>query len=386
MVSISVDLEGGRDYEIEIGRGALDRIGVKLASLGDVSRIALTVDGNVERHYRAQICDAITERGLDVDVYVIPPGEKSKTIDYAYSLWEGFLESGLDRRAVVVALGGGVVGDLSGFVASTYMRGVRYVQIPTSLLAQVDSSVGGKTAIDLPGGKNMVGAFYQPQFVLIDPLVLKTLDDRQYRAGLGEIVKYGASLDAELFETLERNVDKINARDSDALEEIIARCCAIKARIVVEDERDSSGLRALLNYGHTFGHALESALGFGGAPHGVCVNIGSIWAAKLASRLRARGNATFEAIDDEWIERQRRLSIRLGLPVSIRDIGREIGDSEDFTLERLVKITTSDKKTEFGKLRFVLPIGLGRSVLTDDVSVEEIRAFLEEERRLELNA
>jgi len=385
MVSISVDLDSGRDYEIEIGRGALDRIGVKLASLGDVSRVALTIDGNVERHYREQVCDAITDRGLDVDVYVIPPGESSKTIDYAYSLWDGFLTSGVDRRSVVVAFGGGVVGDLSGFVAATYMRGIRYVQIPTSLLAQVDSSVGGKTAIDLPSGKNMVGAFYQPRFVLIDPLVLRTLDDKQYRAGLGEIIKYGASLDSDLFETLENNVEKINARDPDVLEEIIARCCEIKARIVVEDERDLGGLRALLNYGHTFGHALESALGFGGAPHGFCVNIGSIWAAKLASRLRAKGNETFEAIDDEWIERQRRLSIDLGTPVSLKDVGRKIGDSDDLTIDRLIKIMANDKKTEFGKLRFVLPTGLGSSLLTNDVSVDEVREFLEEERRDEQN-
>jgi len=385
MVSISVDLDSGRDYEIEIGRGALDRIGVKLASLGDVSRVELTIDGNVEEHYREQICEAITDRGLDVDAFVIPPGETSKTIDYAYSLWEGFLSSGVDRRSVVVAVGGGVVGDLSGFVAATYMRGIRYVQIPTSLLAQVDSSVGGKTAIDLPSGKNMVGAFYQPRFVLIDPLVLRTLDDKQYRAGLGEIVKYGASLDAGLFETLEKNVDKINARDPDVLEEIIARCCEIKARIVVEDERDLEGRRALLNYGHTFGHALESALGFGGAPHGVCVNIGSLWAAKLASRLRAKGNATFGAIDDEWIERQRNLSIKLRLPVSLKEIGRSIGDSDDFSVDRLIKIMTNDKKTEFGKLRFVLPTGLGSSVLTNEVSVDDARAFLEEERRDEQN-
>ena len=198
MITIPVELSE-RSYDIQIEEGALERSGVALASLGDVSRVLLVTDENVDALYTETVAAALVDRGLDLDVVVIPAGEESKTIEMANSLWERFLEVGADRKSVAVALGGGVVGDLTGFVAATYVRGIRFFQIPTTLLAQVDSSVGGKTAVDLPGGKNMVGAFWQPGGVLIDPNVLATLPADQYRAGLGEVVKYGASLDADFF-------------------------------------------------------------------------------------------------------------------------------------------------------------------------------------------
>ena len=307
---------------------------------------------------------------------VVPSGEESKSIDVAYSLWEHFLEAGADRRSVVVALGGGVVGDLSGFVAATYQRGIRFFQIPTSLLAQVDSSVGGKTAINLPRGKNMVGAFYQPCGVLIDPNVLSSLSVEHYQSGLGEIIKYGASLDDDFFLFLETNIGKINVRDSSVLEKIVARCCRIKAQIVAEDEKEVTGRRAMLNYGHTLGHALEAALGYGTLPHGYGVSIGSILAARLAARLAAKGDDRFIEINDAWIERQIDLTRKLGLPISLNDIGRSYSDSPETSPKNLLTLATSDKKSEFGLLNFILPVRLGKCIYVKNVDPEDVLAVL----------
>lgn len=375
MITIPVELNE-RSYDIDVERNSLDRAGVALASLGDVSRVLLVVDDNVEPLYGERVADAIADRGMDLDVVVIPAGEESKSIEVAYSLWENFLEVGADRRSVAVALGGGVVGDLTGFVAATYARGIRFFQIPTTLLAQVDSSVGGKTAIDLPKGKNMVGAFHQPSGVLIDPDTLASLPDDQYQSGLGEVVKYGASLDKKFFETLEANADRINERDPDVLGEIVAQSCRIKAQIVAEDEKETSGRRAVLNYGHTFGHSIETALGYGNLPHGYGVSIGSILAAKLAARLGANGDERFKAIDSAWIERQIALTRKLRLPALLGDVNRNYGDSEETTPERLVELMKTDKKAEFGKLNFILPTNLGECAYLKGVAVEDVLAVL----------
>lgn len=375
MITIPVELNE-RSYDIDVERNSLDRAGVALASLGDVSRVLLVVDDNVEPLYGERVADAIADRGMDLDVVVIPAGEESKSIEVAYSLWENFLEVGADRRSVAVALGGGVVGDLTGFVAATYARGIRFFQIPTTLLAQVDSSVGGKTAIDLPKGKNMVGAFHQPSGVLIDPDTLASLPDDQYQSGLGEVVKYGASLDKKFFETLEANADRINERDPDVLGEIVAQSCRIKAQIVAEDEKETSGRRAVLNYGHTFGHSIETALGYGNLPHGYGVSIGSILAAKLAARLGANGDERFKAIDSAWIERQIALTRKLRLPALLSDVNRNYGDSEETTPERLVELMKTDKKAEFGKLNFILPTNLGECAYLKGVAVEDVLAVL----------
>ncbi|MBQ9370609.1 MAG: 3-dehydroquinate synthase [Thermoguttaceae bacterium] len=375
MQVIPVNLQD-RSYEIEIAPGALDRIGVALASLGNVSRVVLISDENVDKLCGERVATSIVDRGLDLDVVVIEPGEESKSIEVAYSLWEQLLDVGADRKSVVAALGGGVVGDLSGFVAATYARGVRYFQIPTTLLAQVDSSVGGKTAIDLPKGKNMVGAFHQPCGVLVDTEVLQSLPDREYVSGLGEVVKYGVSLDRDFFVALEENVDAVKARDPEALEKVVACCCAIKAKIVEEDEKETSGRRALLNYGHTFGHSIEAALGYGAIPHGHAVLVGSILAARLANRLRQSGDERFNAIDDAWIERQLSLYRQLELPTSLQDLGRDYGDSPETTPERLLELMSGDKKTEFGKLNFILPVNLGECVYAKAVPAADVLAVL----------
>lgn len=374
---ISVNL-GERGYDIEIEPGGLTRAGILTASLGDVSRTVLVTDDIVETYYAETVADALVERGLDVDVVVVPNGEASKSIDLAYSLWERFLEFGLDRRSVAVALGGGVVGDLTGFVAATYARGIRFFQIPTTLLAQVDSSVGGKTAIDLPNAKNMVGAFHQPSGVLIDPNVLQTLTPEQFRAGLGEVVKYGASLDADFFAFLEKNAPSIVARDPNVLGQVVESCCRIKAQVVEEDEFETSGRRALLNYGHTFGHAFEEAFGYDALAHGDGVSIGSLYAARLARRLAKNGDERFAEIDDAWIARQLELYERLNLPTSLEVAGRKIGDAPETTPQKLVESMKSDKKAAFGKLNFVLPTSLGVSIRVSGVAPEDVEAVLNE--------
>lgn len=371
MKIIPIEL-GERSYEIEIAENSLVHIGAALASLGDVSRVVMITDENVESLYAEHVSDSIVEHGLDLDVAVIPAGEESKSIESAYSLWEQFLDIKVDRRSVVVALGGGVVGDLSGFVAATYARGIRYFQVPTTLLAQVDSSVGGKTAIDLPNGKNMVGAFHQPCGVLIDPLVLQSLPEEQYKAGLGEVVKYGASLDRDFFELLEDNTAAIVQREPKTLEEIVGRCCQIKGDVVCRDEKETSGLRTLLNYGHTFGHALETLVGYGELLHGFGVSIGSVLAAKLAFYLNQKGDERFQEITQEWVERQTALFLKLGLPTSLDNLSGLTGFRGPIDPTQLIEIMSTDKKTEFGRINFVLPTGLGKSALIRDVFIDDV--------------
>jgi 3-dehydroquinate synthase len=276
----------------------------------------------------------------------------------AEQLWEQLLDQGADRQTVVVALGGGVVGDLAGFVAATFARGLRFVQIPTTLLAQVDSSVGGKVGINLPGAKNMVGAFWQPRGVLIDVDVLGTLPEREYRAGLAEVVKYGVIQDAEFFAYLEANIAPINARDAAVLTHIVQRACRLKADVVEQDEREETGLRSILNYGHTFCHALEAATGYEQLLHGEGVAIGMMCAARLAERLGR--------VDAAFVERQRALLDALGLPLDVPDVDHD----------ELIELMYRDKKVERGRLRFVLPARLGHVELVRDVEPDEIQAAL----------
>ncbi len=367
-----------RSYEIEIEGKSLERIGAALDSIGNVSRAVLFVDSQIDDLYSQPIVDSITSRGIDVDIIVVPSGEESKSIEMAYSLWERLLSLKADRNTVAISLGGGVIGDLTGFVAATYMRGICFFQVPTTLLAQVDSSIGGKTAIDLPRGKNMVGAFHQPVGVLIDPTVLSTLSDEQYRSGLGEVLKYAVSLDVELFQFLENNVAQINERDSKTLETIIAKCCQIKSQIVKEDERETTGKRALLNYGHTFGHALEAALGYGVLPHGLGVSIGSVLAAKLATLLSIQGDLRFSKITDEWISRFATLQKNLLLPTTLEDLNMDYSHNPQCTPENLVSLMETDKKAQRGLINAILPTSLGSCVCVKNISKETLLKILEE--------
>jgi 3-dehydroquinate synthase len=278
---VSVPL-GQRSYEIEIARGSLAQLGRFVGERTDFAHAVLVTDSNVESPHAATAAESLSEAGATVDVLVIEPGEASKSIETADALWRQLLELGTDRQSIVVAVGGGVVGDLAGFVAATYARGIRLVQVPTTLLAQVDSSVGGKVGVNLPGAKNMVGAFWQPAGVWIDVDTLETLPPREYTAGLAEVVKYGVILDAEFFDRLESGVTKLRERDPEMLCETIAHCCRLKADIASADERELTGSRAVLNYGHTVGHALEAATDYGTLLHGEAVAVGMIVASRLA--------------------------------------------------------------------------------------------------------
>jgi 3-dehydroquinate synthase len=357
--TIRVEL-GERSYDIEIGSGNLGQIGRFVAERGDVSHAVVITDENVEKPHGMRVAESVAQTSTAVDLVVIEPGEQSKCATTANELWEKLLDLGADRKTVILAVGGGVIGDLAGFIAATYARGIPFFQVPTTLLAQVDSSVGGKVGINLPAAKNMVGAFLQPQGVLIDTTTLTTLPDPEYRAGLGEVVKYGVILDAALFEFLEVNASGILHRDQSALAHVIARCCRLKADIVQQDEREVSGLRAVLNYGHTFGHALESLTGYGTLLHGQAVSIGMVCASRLAERLGR--------IDGTVTVRQEKLLAAFGLPTHLPEVD----------VDQIVLAMMHDKKVQHGKLRFVLPTRLGHVELVGGVEIETVREVLKE--------
>lgn len=347
---------GDRSYPIQIGAGNLAEVGPLLDKAG-VRHAVIITDENVEKPYGRTAAESLGERLQKVDLVVIAPGEASKSIDTARALWEGLVELGTDRKSCIVAVGGGVVGDLAGFVAATYARGISFFQVPTSLLAQVDSSVGGKVGIDLPSAKNMVGAFLQPRGVLIDVQTLQTLPEREYRAGFGEVVKYGVILDADLFVELEKQVAALRRRDPQVLSGIVARCCRLKADIVEKDEREETGLRAILNYGHTFAHAVETLTGYSSILHGEAVAVGMIAASRLAERLGR--------IDADLTPRQQDLLEALGLETNWPDL----------PLDEVLAAMARDKKAARGRLRFVLPSRLGQVELVE-VDPADVRASL----------
>jgi 3-dehydroquinate synthase len=347
-----------RSYDIEISSGNLGNLAAFLRERTAASHAVIITDEVVDELYADKLGDQLTDDEWEVHVLTIDAGEQSKCGDIAQDLWETMLDEGTDRKSIVIAIGGGVVGDLAGFVAATFARGLQFFQVPTTLLAQVDSSVGGKVGINLPGAKNMVGAFWQPKGVLIDVDVLKSLPDREYRAGLAEVVKYGVILDAEFFEYLEHHVDAINAHDPAVLTRVIERCCQLKADVVEQDECELTGLRAVLNYGHTFAHAFEAAGEYGLLLHGEAVSIGMECAARLARRMNR--------IDDEFVAHQSALLKALKLPT----------DVPDFDPDELVRIMHRDKKADEGRLRFVLPTKLGHVELVNDVRVDDVIAAL----------
>lgn len=354
---IRVDLKE-RGYDIAIGSGTLAECPQFLAERSNTSHVVLITDTNVDGLYADAVGDRFTDEGLEVEVLVIEPGEESKNADVMIDLWETMLAEGADRGSVVAAVGGGVVGDVAGFVAATFARGVPFLQIPTTLLAQVDSSVGGKVGINLPEAKNIVGAFWQPIGVLIDVDVLKTLPENEFAAGMAEVVKYGVIMDEPFFEYLEQNVGAINARDPQVLEYVVERCCRLKADVVEADEREESGRRAILNYGHTFGHAFEAATEYGKLLHGEAVAMGMVCASRLAERAGM--------IDAASTERQIQLLKALSLPT----------EPLEFDSEEIYRLMWHDKKVADGKLRFVLPTRIGDVTLTSAVKSADVIAVL----------
>jgi 3-dehydroquinate synthase len=357
VTAVEVQL-GPRSYTIHIGRGNLSSLGDLAQTVCKASHAVIITDEHVEKPHGLSAAESLAAAGAVVDLLVVEAGEQSKSVESAAGLWNKLLELGADRKTLVVAVGGGVVGDLAGFVAATFARGLNYVQVPTSLLAQVDSSVGGKVGINLAGAKNMVGAFWQPAAVLVDTALLATLPEREYRAGLAEVVKYGVILDAEFFGYLESHASELTNREGETLRHVVARCCQLKADVVAGDEREQTGLRAVLNYGHTFCHALETVTGYDKYLHGEAVSIGMLCASRLAERLGR--------VDEQFTQRQHKLLTALGLPVEFPAVDHRA----------VLTAMSHDKKTEHGQLRFVLPTRLGHVELVDGVGQDDVLAAL----------
>lgn len=314
-------------------------------------------DTNVGPLYSNEIIKALSENNIGIRTILIDPGESSKTIEKAMDIYTTALNFRMDRDSLFIALGGGVVGDLAGFTASTYMRGVPYLQIPTSLLAQVDSSVGGKTAVNHPLGKNMIGSFYQPKGVLINTDTLKSLPVRQISTGLAEVIKYGVIADKNLFSYLEENIEKVFSFDDKVLNHIIYKSCTIKAKIVAQDEKDK-GIRGILNFGHTIGHAIEAETSFTEYTHGESVAIGMVAEAELAQLLGL--------IDKGFVDRLKNLLLKAKLPIKLPNIDTD----------RLIKHMQRDKKNKIGKIVFVLPTKLGRVEMFDNIEYVRLAQIL----------
>jgi 3-dehydroquinate synthase len=343
MRTVAVSL-GLRSYPILIGTRLLPKLGSECAKLGLGRRCAIISDANVARHYAKPAMASLQHAGFDPVLITVPAGERSKSLKAVQKCCDQLARHRLERNSFIVALGGGVVGDLAGFVAASYLRGIAFVQAPTTLLAQVDSSVGGKVGVNLPAGKNLVGAFYQPRLVLCDLNTLATLSMRQFRSGLAEVIKYGIIRDRALFGRLERDLESLLKRNPAMLADTVARCCEIKAEVVGRDERES-GLRAILNFGHTIGHAIEAVSGYGKFLHGEAIAIGQVAAAKLSvavSGLSADEARRIEAVFS-----------RAGLPVSIHLSARQKA--------RLFEAMRVDKKVSGGEPRFVLACRIGEA-------------------------
>lgn len=347
--SIEVNL-GERSYPIHIGYGVLRRTGrLLLMALPRAGKSTVITHKTIFSLHGDSLKGGLEDVGVRTQVITVPEGDVSKSWGTAGRLFGALIDFDMDRSSVILAFGGGVIGDLAGFMAATYLRGVSLVQIPSTLLAQVDSGIGGKTALNHPKGKNLIGAFYQPKMAIVDPHLLETLSMREFRAGLAEVVKYGVIADGELFNLLERNVEGVLGRVPELLLEVIVRCCAIKARLVELDERDNRGLRVKLNYGHTVGHALEIVTDLD-MRHGEAVAIGITLASEISHRLGLMGE------DD--LRRQVALLRLFGLPTQL-----PLTD-----VQTLLGLMHRDKKARGGVIRFVLPTGIGREPVVEAVS------------------
>ncbi|HTU17451.1 MAG TPA: 3-dehydroquinate synthase [Gemmataceae bacterium] len=357
MNTIRVEL-GERSYDIAVISGDAHGIGPFARQRAKGSRAFVITDEHVNEHAE-KVAASLRDAGFQTLVVSLPAGEGQKALSVAASLYDRLAESVADRKTLVVPVGGGVMGDLAGFVAATWNRGLPLLMVPTTLLAMVDSSVGGKVGINHPRGKNLIGAFHQPVGVWIDTAFLSTLPDREYRSGLAEVVKYGVILDAEFFAYLEEQTAAILGRDAACIRHIVARSCRLKADVVERDEREETGLRAVLNYGHTFAHTFETVGGYGAWLHGEAVSAGMVCASQLAER--------HGLIDADITERQRRLLQTFGLPI----------EPQRWPVEELLAVMRVDKKAVAGRLRFVLPRRLGEVALFDDVPEQDVRAVLE---------
>jgi 3-dehydroquinate synthase len=355
--TLTVNL-GDRSYPIYIGGAILSRVGEFLRRAGFHGKVAVVSNPTVAQFYLEPVHKSLAQSGFEVISALVADGEEYKNLESLAAIYDRLVRARIERKSCVLALGGGVVGDLAGFAAATYLRGVPYVQVPTTLLAQVDSSVGGKTAVNHRDGKNLIGAFYQPRLVLIDVEVLRSLSRRELVAGLAEVIKYGIIEDADLFGLLENEIDRLIGLDLELLIRVIARSCAIKARVVEQDERDDD-YRAVLNFGHTVGHALERATGYGEILHGEAVGIGMVKAAAISLR--------HGFCDHPSLERIRRLIAKAGLPVELPKIVAK---------QSLIQGMEVDKKSADGKIKFVMCAGIGK-ICFHSLSPMEVLAALE---------
>jgi 3-dehydroquinate synthase len=346
MQTVRVEL-GDRSYDIELGVD-LARAGERLQTLNLGGKLALITNPTVRKLYGPRLVDGLKAAGFAVMTIEVPDGEQYKNLDWANFIYTSLLINGFDRQSPLLALGGGVIGDMTGFAAATFMRGVPFIQAPTTLLAMVDSSVGGKTGVNHPLGKNMIGAFHQPKKVLMDLTVLRTLPREEFLSGMAEVVKYGIISDAVFFDYLEKNREQILALETEAMAHIVRRSCEIKADIVCMDEREG-GVRAILNYGHTIGHAVETAEKYS-VRHGYAVAVGMVYAARLAQRIGIC-DATVPARVEALVK-------AYGLPADFSFLGRKPSADE------LMKTMRLDKKAEGGKVKFVFPRKIGEAVVT----------------------
>ncbi|MBW4556311.1 MAG: 3-dehydroquinate synthase [Trichormus sp. ATA11-4-KO1] len=356
-----------QSYEIAIAPANLDQLGQRMASLQLGKKVLVVSNPTIFKHYGERAITSLssanaslTSAGFAVASYNLPPGERYKTLNSIQKLYDVALANRLERSSTMVALGGGVIGDMTGFAAATWLRGINVVQVPTTLLAMVDSAIGGKTGVNHPHGKNLIGAFHQPRLVLIDPEVLKTLPTREFRSGMAEVIKYGVIWDAELFAQMEasKNLHQLRYIKPELIDSILTRSCQAKADVVSKDEKEA-GLRAILNYGHTIGHAVESLTGYRLLTHGEAVAIGMVAAGQIAVEM---GMWT-----KEDTERQNALIHKAGLPTRL---------PENVDIEAIIDALQLDKKVKAGKVRFVLPTQIGVVTVTDEVPSDIIRQVL----------
>ncbi|MBW4562024.1 MAG: 3-dehydroquinate synthase [Mojavia pulchra JT2-VF2] len=350
-----------QSYEIAIAPSSLDQLGQHMTSLKLGNKVLLVSNPTIFKHYGERAVASLKAEGFEVASCTLPPGERYKNLNSIQKLYDAALEKRLERSSTIVALGGGVIGDMAGFAAATWLRGINVVQVPTTLLAMVDSAIGGKTGVNHPQGKNLIGAFHQPRLVLIDPDVLKTLPMREFRAGMAEVIKYGVIWDAELFAQMEasKNLNQLRYIKPELIESILTRSCQAKADVVSKDEKEA-GLRAILNYGHTIGHAVESLTGYRLVNHGEAVGIGMVAAGEIAVEL-----GMWQKQD---AERQNALIQKAGLPTQL---------PSGVDIEAIVEALQLDKKVKAGKVRFVLPTQIGVVTVTDEVPSDTIRQVLQ---------
>lgn len=351
MSKIRIEL-GERSYDIHIGEGLLDRAGELISSACKGKSAVIVTNRRIGNLYADRLVKSLEGAGISARVIVVPAGERYKTLKTVHTIYERMLDHRIDRSGIVIGLGGGVVGDMAGFAAATYMRGIDFVQVPTSLLAQVDASIGGKTGVDLTRGKNLVGAFHQPKIVIMDLSTLRTLPRREFRAGLAELIKHGIIWDSEYFAFLEANIGNILRLDPSVLAPTIERSCEIKAAVVSRDERES-GLRRILNYGHTAGHAIESLTGYRALLHGEAVAIGMVTAALVSEEI----GAAEAGLTDRIVRILKAASLPYKAPAGL-----------DY--RAVVDAMGLDKKVAHGKLNVVLARSIGSVFVTDEVSPE----------------